>query len=384
MNRFIKVFQKSSVQSNNFSSGTFDVCLVGAGLAGCILADQLSLKGYSVLVFDQVSKGEASKVSSGLINPVTGLRFVKTWKFEELLETALLYYRDLELRLVNEFINKTEILVFLKEIEAENNWLARAGDPLYSSFIGLEPFEKQLGDQLHLPLSLGRIRHVHKVDIPNVVRSLKKDLRARCNWIEAPFIYSLLETFRDLWKYEDRFIFKKVVFCEGYKLSENPFFNWLPVHNLKGEFLKVKLSSRMPKEILHSDYTVIPLDKQDYWVGSNYELKNTTEKTTNEERLKQEEFIRRTVKSPFDVSEHGFGIRAASRDRRPVVGEHPEHQNLFLINGLGTKGVTLAPYCAVQLLSLWAQGVKLPPEIDIKRKEKKGFYRMNETFDRSK
>jgi len=112
------------VQSNNLSSGTFDVCLVGAGLAGCILADQLSLKGYSVLVFDQVSQGEASKVSSGLINPVTGLRFVKTWKFEELLETALQYYRDLELRLVNDFINKAEILVFLKEIEAENNWLA--------------------------------------------------------------------------------------------------------------------------------------------------------------------------------------------------------------------------------------------------------------------
>ena len=67
-----------------------------------------------------------------------------------------------------------------------------------------------------------------------------------------------------------------------------------------------------------------------------------------------------------------------------MVGEHPEHQNLFLINGLGTKGVTLAPYCAVQLLSLWAQGVKLPPEIDIKRFVKKGFYRMNETFDRSK
>ncbi|MBK7799461.1 MAG: FAD-binding oxidoreductase [Saprospiraceae bacterium] len=371
------------MKRSNIYLKDYDVAIVGAGLAGCILGDRLTKAGYSVIVFDQVAPGEASKVSSGLINPVTGLRFVKTWRFDELLENAMVYYKDLEIKYDQKIVHPLEILVFLKEIEAENNWLARTEDPLYSSFICLEPSPEYFSDQLQLPLSLGKIRNAYRIDIPKVVRSLKIDLKNRCEWLEAQFDYSGLKLSGDSWSYSDCYEFKKIVFCEGYKIVENPFFNWLPIHGLKGEFLKVTIPVEMPAEVLQSDYTVIPMGHQNFWVGANYELKNITESTTKEERSKQEAFLDQTIKSAYHVQEHNYGIRASSRDRRPAVGRHPQLQNLYVINGLGTKGVTLAPFCTNHLLSLFSEGVELPSEIDIKRFVKKGFYRMNESFDRS-
>jgi len=54
-----------------------DFLIVGQGLAGSLLAWELIQRGCSVLVVD---KGEenASQVAAGLINPVTGIRFVKS------------------------------------------------------------------------------------------------------------------------------------------------------------------------------------------------------------------------------------------------------------------------------------------------------------------
>jgi hypothetical protein len=44
------------------------------------------------------------------------------------------------------------------------------------------------------------------------------------------------------------------------------------------------------------------------------------------------------------------GIRPSVRDRRPLIGIHPEFPNVSIFNGLGTKGVTLAPFFAKELV----------------------------------
>ena len=49
--------------------------------------------------------------------------------------------------------------------------------------------------------------------------------------------------------------------------------------------------------------------------------------------------------------EKKFGIRPASRNRRPFVGLHAKYNKIGILNGLGSKGVSLAPYCAKNLLN---------------------------------
>ena len=61
------------------------------------------------------------------------------------------------------------------------------------------------------------------------------------------------------------------------------------------------------------------------------------------------------------------GIRPASKDRRPFIGFHPEYKNIGIINGLGSKGISLAPYCAKNLVENILENKMIDNEINIKR-----------------
>jgi glycine/D-amino acid oxidase-like deaminating enzyme len=61
------------------------------------------------------------------------------------------------------------------------------------------------------------------------------------------------------------------------------------------------------------------------------------------------------------------GVRLGSGDRRPLVGAHPHHSKIWLVNGLSTKGVSLMPWLAKETADA-LEGIKqLDPEIDIRR-----------------
>ncbi|MCS7074147.1 MAG: FAD-dependent oxidoreductase, partial [Bacteroidia bacterium] len=70
----------------------------------------------------------------------------------------------------------------------------------------------------------------------------------------------------------------------------------------------------------------------------------------------------------FRVLEHRSGIRPTTKDRRPVVGQHPEFGFIYYLNGLGTKGVLLAPFTTLQLQELILNQKSVHPEISISRK----------------
>ena len=69
----------------------------------------------------------------------------------------------------------------------------------------------------------------------------------------------------------------------------------------------------------------------------------------------------------FEVVQHLAGIRPTVKDRRPLVGRHPEHKNLYVLNGLGTRGVMIAPYVAEKLYQFIENNEPLDSEIDVNR-----------------
>ena len=73
-----------------------DYIIVGLGIAGSLLSHKLISKGHSIVVFDDDNPNSASKVSSGIINPITGRRLVKSWMYEDLREVFTKTYSALE------------------------------------------------------------------------------------------------------------------------------------------------------------------------------------------------------------------------------------------------------------------------------------------------
>jgi glycine oxidase len=77
------------------------------------------------------------------------------------------------------------------------------------------------------------------------------------------------------------------------------------------------------------------------------------------------------VKTPFKLMDPRGGIRPASSDRRPVIGRHPVYEPLMVCNGLGAKGVMLAPFILKQLFEHITQSLSLDDAVNVKRFYKK-------------
>jgi len=82
---------------------------------------------------------------------------------------------------------------------------------------------------------------------------------------------------------------------------------------------------------------------------------------------KVENQLKKIIKKKYKIKQYKFGIRPATRDRRPFVGRHPKFNNLFILNGLGSKGVSQSPHCSKELLNYIELNKNLDKEINIER-----------------
>jgi len=159
----------------------------------------------------------------------------------------------------------------------------------------------------------------------------------------------------------------KIIFCDGIGINVNPFFNWIPVLPLKGETLTITLSKK-PEVIFNRGVYVVPTkDEKIYTVGATYNPDDTTRGVTATARIELEEKLKDLIKIPFTINHQNWGMRPTTPDRKPVIGSHPEFENLIIFNGLGTKGVSLAPYFS-GLLTRWLEDKwEIPYEVNIER-----------------
>ncbi|WP_438977633.1 FAD-dependent oxidoreductase, partial [Polaribacter sp.] len=95
-----------------------------------------------------------------------------------------------------------------------------------------------------------------------------------------------------------------------------------------------------------------------------------TDKTSKpSEEGKQEliEKLKKVISVKYTITDHTAGVRPTTKDRRPLVGKNSSHKNLFVLNGLGTRGVMIAPTVAKELYNFIEHQQELDKEIDIKR-----------------
>ncbi|MGC4022407.1 MAG: FAD-dependent oxidoreductase [Cyclobacteriaceae bacterium] len=157
-----------------------------------------------------------------------------------------------------------------------------------------------------------------------------------------------------------------VIFCDGFGAKSNPFFNWLPIRALKGETLSVTLSKN-PDFILNRGIYLSPSAKNTFTIGATYKPNESTPGITAEGRAELEDKASKLLKMKFEIHHHNWGIRPTTHDRRPILGAHPAHKNILIFNGLGTKGVSLAPYFSRIMATHLISKLKIPTEVNIER-----------------
>jgi glycine/D-amino acid oxidase-like deaminating enzyme len=119
--------------------------------------------------------------------------------------------------------------------------------------------------------------------------------------------------------------------------------------------------------IVKSGVFMVPIGNDLYKVGATYNWNDKTDALTEEGKNELIDGIRDLITCPFDIIEHRAGVRPTIKDRRPLVGTHPSYPRLHILNGLGTRGVMLAPSMANDLYNSIQNGVALDKNIDIQR-----------------
>ncbi len=344
--------KKTSVPA---SPDALDFVVVGQGLAGTLLALELERRGRRVLVADDGWRTAASRVAAGVLNPVTGMRIVKTLGADDLLPAAKRVYSALGERFGETFFREVPFYRFYSSEHEREIKAKRAADPEYAGWISEDvPAGTLCGGALADRLGGFFVHRAGWLDIPKLLDCARAEWRSRGVLLEENFDYGDVEISRAGTRWRGRDVCGGIIFCEGFRVRENPWFSHLKWQPAKGEFVELELAGteNFQSQILKGNVVAIPLGGARWRVGTNYDRETLDTVPTPEvaERLRRA-FSAMFVKLPSaeaapQLVAHRAGVRPAVQGALPKVGAHEKFPKLFLFNGFGSKGVTWIPLYA--------------------------------------
>ena len=343
-----------------------DYIIVGLGLAGIAFVEELLNANKTFVVFENNSQ-TSSIVAGGVYNPVILKRFNAVWNGHQQIVDSQPLYKRLEEKLNVKLDYKFSIKKAVGSIGDENNWFLALDKPTLSNYmnpkISKHKIKGVIGD-----LGFGELTGTGRIDTALLVKSYRAYIKRLNNLINESFEHSKLSIVDKAVKYKN-ITANKVVFCEGYGITENPFFKHLPLNEAKGETVTIHAPDLKIDFLLKSAAFVMPLGNDYYKVGATFNWTDKTCNPTNEARKELEEKLSKVITVPYTITDHTAGIRPTVNDRRPLVGVHQEYKQLVVLNGLGTRGVMIGPTVAKNLFNHLEKGAELDPEINIKRFE---------------
>jgi glycine/D-amino acid oxidase-like deaminating enzyme len=341
-----------------------DYIIVGQGLAGSLIAYELIKRNKKILVFDMPEENYSSSVAAGLFNPVTGRRFVKTWKADTLFSFLHDFYPEAEKQLDSKFFYPLPWYRPFVNVQEQNKIKSDISGKEESSFMINANFESKA---LRIDEDLGgaHVKSAGFLDIPVFMESVRKRIRENGKYIQNHFVEENLKMKVEAIQYEE-FISDKIIFCNGVNASGSQLFGWLPFRPVKGELIFTTISPSL-EFIYNRNLFVFPFKNEIHKVGSTYDWERIDTIPTEESKKMLENKLNAILDVNFKTINHIAGIRPATKDRRPFIGRHPRFENIGIFNGLGSKGVSLGPYFACKFIDSLESNTEIEFEANIKR-----------------
>jgi glycine/D-amino acid oxidase-like deaminating enzyme len=341
-----------------------DCLIVGRGLAATAAMHALHQRGMSFVAIGDPALSACSLVAAGVWHPVVFKRLTRSWRAETFIPFAVRFYRECEGTLGKKLLTERKLIRPFGEDQEKALWRKKAAAEL-QGFIDPDIHERNDFPGCRIPYGYGVVRAAGNLDVKLFVTASASYFGDRV--LTARFVHGEL-TFDD-----DGFSYKgirarHILFCEGPAVEANPFFNWVQMRPSKGEILTVEFERPLFKDaVINKGGFLLDVSERIYRAGATYAWDDLTDEPTAPGRDTLEGVIRSITDVPYRVVSHEAGVRPSSFDRRPIVGEHPAHRGMYILNGLGTRGVTLAPWFAAKFVIFCRKEDSLEPESDVTR-----------------
>jgi len=344
-----------------------DYLIIGFGISGCNLALTLAEKGLRVAVVDDKEFPSASRIAAGLFNPITGAKLLKTWHADVFFPFLSTYYRSWEEKLQTRFFYPIGIYVPFESTEVQNDWIGAEHDSRYADYVAstqslplsIRGFKNPYGGML--------LRYAGYLQVNAFLEKAKMFLQTNHIFIEETLHFPdiVVEEKRVIWK---NIVANKIIFADGQRNAQNPFFQKLRYHRVKGEILTVQIYDdvNLP-HVINRGVWIVPQQKNTFKIGSTYDNHNINTIPT---QVAQDDILKRfehLFDIPYQVIEHYAAIRPATYDRKPFIGLHPQFPAVGIFNGMGAKSISMSPYLALHFYEYLHDNQTLMTQVDCNR-----------------
>lgn len=362
----------------NQAPKSVDFCILGAGIAGLSLADALSAQGASVAVIEKetVASG-ASGTPGALVNPATGRRATKTWKAEQCYPTIRENLEKVQTFASEPFYQQNGLLrpalsekmarKMRKQYE-KNHW--PEGWCLWQDKSQIQerhPGINCVQGGLWLPIGL-------TVDAGRYLQAYARFLQANDVWIQEQCDAEIHQTEKE-WKLNgNKFELhcRQLIFATGRATAHHPYWSFLPLEGVKGQVAIFQTEEKLSfnHSISSLGYMARLGKAHEFVQGSTYEhdFDHINPDSEGEQYLRKR--MARTLPQLAEkarVKAQWAGVRLTTPDKKPVLGAHPEIDNLHVFTALGSKGLMYGKFLADHLAHHLVNGTPLFEVVAITR-----------------
>lgn len=346
----------------------YDYIIVGGGLAGMLIAWELLERGKTFLVYCNNAPA-SSKVAAGTWNPVTFRKMIPTWRSQEMIDTMLKVYPKIEQTLGIDLLSFIQVEKILSNEQEEQFWKKMAITEESRKFLEPELLDIVIKGENK---KSGIVKQTGRIDLPKYVKKSQAYFQKNGHLIFDTFDHSIFKTRGTYIQYKSVKT-NTIIFAEGTYAEKNPLFNWLPFKSVKGDVLTIESRDLNLDKIRKKNIFILPIGGNKYKIGATYHWSDKTWEPSEKAKLELIEKFEKISNCTYTIIDHESGIRPATHDRRPFIGAHPQHKNILIFNGLGSKGVFLGPLLASEFCDFLENKGEIHPEVSIERCVNKYF-----------
>ena len=321
--------------------------IVGQGLAGSVFSFMLHREGIPFRVIDAGEEQSASRVAAGMYTPITGKRKTIHPVTIEQIPFAESFYREVELLLDCRLLHKLPVYQVFASAAERAAFTAKTMEGNYSNFASLAGVRP---GNVQQEFGGAEINSSGWLDCKAFIERWREWLQQHDLLETGEFDFSHFDSIQQPHQYGG-VQFENMVFCEGYKGMNNPFFVQRPIVPCKGEVLTVSATGLRSDLILKkAGIYLVPLNDGTFKVGATYKWGSSAPEPDTGGRGEIEALLKTLLSAGYEVVKHESGIRPTTKNREVIATHHPVFRYMYMLNGLGTKGVLNAPWWANKLL----------------------------------